>query len=508
MKNKRTVSTYLLLVAGVLILLNILSDRFFVRLDLTEDNRYTLSGATKDILRNLDEPVTVTAYFSENIPANFSKIKRDFKEMLVEYSNISKGMLVYEFIDPLKDQITEQKAQQAGIAPRTIGIREKDQQQQIKVYIGAVISMGEQTDVIPFIPPGTAMEYTFSSSIKKVSIIDKPLIGIMQGHGEPSLAAMQQVMLELQVLYQVEPFELSDTVDNISKYSSVAIVAPTDTFPQSHLAQIDAFVGKGGRMFMALNRVNGEFQQQPPGGVEVSTGLEMWLRSKGLELMNNFVVDANCGRINVRQQQQGGFSFSTQVAFPFLPMIRTFEDHSITKGMEQVILQFVSQLNYVGDSTLNFVPLLSSSEKSAALPALTTFNVEKRWANTDFPLSNLTIGGILSGKISGSADSKIIVIGDGDFPINGEGQGARQQSADNISLMVNSIDWLSDDTGLIELRTKGIATRPLEQIEDGKRAFLKYFNFLFPIILVIIIGILRMQRRRNIRIKRMEEGYV
>ncbi|MFC2097997.1 GldG family protein, partial [Bacteroidota bacterium] len=469
MKNKTTFGTYLLLVAGVLILLNILSDRFFVRLDLTEDDRYTLSRATKDILKNLDEPVTVTAYFSENIPANFSKIKRDFKEMLVEYSNISKGMLVYEFIDPLKDPLTEQKAQQAGIAPRTIGIREKDQQQQIKVYIGAVISMGEQSDVIPFIPPGAAMEYSLSSSIKKVSIIEKPLIGFLQGHGEPGLAAMGEVMDKMQGLYQVEPFELTDTVDNISKYSTIAIVAPTDSFPQSHLNQIDSYVGKGGRIFMALNRVTGEFQQQPPGGVEITTGLESWLRSKGLELMNNFIIDSNCGSISVRQQQTGGFSFTTQIQFPFLPIIRKFNEHSITKGMEQVIFQFASQINYVGDTTLNFVPLITSSEKSASLPSFTTFNVEKRWMPADFPLSNLTMGGILSGKIAGAAESKLILIGDGDFAINGEGQAARQQAGDNISLLVNSIDWLSDDTGLIELRTKGIATRPLEQIEDGKR---------------------------------------
>lgn len=84
----------------------------------------------------------------------------------------------------------------------------------------------------------------------------------------------------------------------------------------------------------------------------------------------------------------------------------------------------------------------------------------------------------------------------------------RQQTPDNISLFVNAIDYLSDDTGLIELRTKGVSNRPLDQLEDGKKAFLKYLNFLLPILLVVIYGLFRMQYNRNLRNKRMEEGYV
>jgi len=162
----------------------------------------------------------------------------------------------------------------------------------------------------------------------------------------------------------------------------------------------------------------------------------------------------------------------------------------------------------MGDTTLTFTPIIKSSEKSGTYPSYSIFDVSKKWIDADFPLSGLTMGGILSGKIAGQSESKIVVIGDGDFAVNGEGEAFRRQPPDNISLMVNSIDWLSDDTGLIELRTKGVTSRPLEQIEDGKRTFLKYFNFLLPIVLIIIYGFIRLQYRRNLRIKRMEEGYV
>jgi ABC-type uncharacterized transport system involved in gliding motility auxiliary subunit len=375
------------------------------------------------------------------------------------------------------------------------------------VYMGAVISMGENAEVIPFMLPGAAMEYALSSSIKKLSVINKPLIGYLQGHGEPKLEALQEVYQSLEILYNTERFELTDTIDNLSKYSTIAIIAPIDSFPQSHIDQINNYVSKGGNIFMALNRVSGQLAGNPPSGFEINTGLEDWLASKGLVVENNFVVDMNCGKINVRQQQQG-FTFSSQVAFPFLPIINKFDEHTITKGMEQLAFQFASQLNYLGDSSITFTPIIKSSAKAGTYPSYTIFDVSKRWGDADFPLSGLTMGGILSGKIAGPTEAKIIVIGDGDFAINGEGETFRPQPPDNISLMVNSIDYLSDDTGLIELRTKGITSRPLELIEDGKRTFLKYLNFLLPIILVLIYGFIRLQSRRNLRIKRMEEGYV
>ncbi len=102
----------------------------------------------------------------------------------------------------------------------------------------------------------------------------------------------------------------------------------------------------------------------------------------------------------------------------------------------------------------------------------------------------------------------MVVIADGDFPVNGTGQQVQKLKPDNVNLLVNAIDWLSDDTGLIELRTKGVTSRPLDQVEDGRKALIKWLNFLLPILLIIIYGIFRMQRNRNIRMKRMEEDYV
>jgi len=498
-------TTFLLIALGIIVLVNILSDNFFLRMDLTSDSRYTLSKATKNIIRGLKEPVTITAYFSGNIPTELAKTRRDFRELLIEYHNLSKGEIVYEFIDPSADQETEQKAMSAGIQPVIANMREKDQVKQQKVYLGAVVSMGEESENIPFMQPGMAMEYALSSAIKKISVKNKPAIGIIQGHGEPGIAAMSQVYTALNILYEVEPVFITDTAKNLMKFKTVALIAPKDTIPPGHLEQLDEFLAKGGNLYIAMNRVEGNLSVQR--GLVVNTGLETWLMGKGLMVEPNFVVDSRSANINVRQQQ-GMVTYNTTIKFPYLPQISKFADHPITKGLEAVLLPFASTVSYAGDTTKTFVPIAQTSDASGTQQAPVYFDVSKQWGPADFPMKGLTVAGVLTGKIAGQNQSTIVLIGDGDFAVNGEGEQARQQSPDNISFMVNSIDYLSDDTGLIELRTKGVINRPIKQMEDGKRAFLKYLNFLLPLLLVIIYGIFRSQYNRNLRNKRMEEGYV
>lgn len=505
MKTKKSILNFILLTVGILILINILSDRYFFRLDFTADKRYTLSKATTDILSSLKQPVTVKAYFSENLPPDIAKTKRDFKELLVEYSNRSKGKIVFEFINPNEKEELETQAAQAGVQPVMINVREKDQMKQQKAYLGAELKMGERKEVIPFMQPGASMEYALSSSIKKLSVANKPVIGILQGHNEPSLKAMSQAYNALTVLYSVEEIKLNDTTVIPDHIKTLAIIDPKDSFPESHLRRIQDFIAKGKNVFIAYNHENADLSNAS--GSSRHTGLEDFLSKKGIVIADQFVVDANCGTVNV-MQQQNGFNFNSQIQFPYFPLINKFEDHPVTKGLEQVILRFPSPLKYIGDSNIHFVPIVKSSMKSGTLQPPLSFNIQKQWTDNDFPIQGITVGGAFNGKLAGEFISKMVVIANGDFAVNGEGQMAMQQlPPDNVNLFVNAIDWLSDDTGLIDLRTKGVTARPLDQAEDGAKLFYKYMNFLLPILLIISYGIARMQLKRSLRLRRMDEDY-
>lgn len=495
---KKNLST-IALIAGILLLINLLSRRYFVRLDLTRSKEFTLSKSTKNILKGLDDPITVSAYFSEDLPANISKVRQDFKDLLVEYSTRSGGKINYEFINPNEKEEVEQEVMKQGIRPILIDVREKDQSKQQKAYLGAILKMGDRTEVLPFIQPGSSMEYNLTTAIKKISNLNKQSIGLAQGFGAAGPQELAQAMQALQALYNVEPVDLNNPIDD--KYKTVLFVRPKDTLSPQAFQNLEQFLNRSGKLVLAINSVDGDLQNAS--GRVLTTGLTQWLQSHGITVNEDFVVDNRCGQVTV-QQQQGFFTMMTPVKFPFLPMASEFSSHPVTKGLEQVIFPFVSSVSVKADSTMKFTSLVSSSEKSNTIPAPTFFDINKQWRESDFGKRRISMGGVV--EHLGSNPWKIVVFGDGDFAVNS--QEGRAMSADNINLLVNSVDWLSDESGLMELRTKGATTHPIREIDENKRSLIKYANFLLPIILVIMYGFFRSQQMKSKRVARMQERYV
>ncbi len=507
MLTKKKIITSIILIFGILLLINIIAERFFVRLDFTQGHQYTLSKATKNILNKLDAPVTVTAYFSENLPPDIEQVRKDFLDLLIEYANASDGKVVYQFINPNKDQESEMKAQEAGIQPLVINVRDRDQMKQQRAYLGAVLQYGSRTEKIPFIQPGSAMEYALSSTIKKLTLKNKTKIAFLQGDGEPPLSSMPQLDEQLSILYEINTLTLTDSTEIPNNYKTIIIVAPADTIAPTLLKQLDDFLARGGRLLIALNRVKGNLSNAM--GESLYTGLSGWLKTKGIDVQNSFVVDANCGSVMVRQQQ-GIFIMNTPVKFPYLPIISNFADHPITKGITSVMMPFVSPVKFNSqDSAVHYTTLATTSEKAGVQTPPVYFNVSKEWNKDDFPISSIPVAVAAEGKFVNNTFSKLVVFGSGDFAVNGEGQSAQRLSKDNVNLMANAVDWLSDDTGLIELRTKGITSRPINpNLKDSTKTLLKYLNFLLPLLLILGYGLFRYKHRQSLRNKWMNERYV
>ena len=492
MKRSKVI-TQLLIFIGILVVLNMISEQIFLRLDFTADKRYTLSNATKDILQDLDDVITVTAYFTEDMPPQLEKSRDDFEDLLIEYENRSGGNIVYEFINPNENEAEEQKAQQKGISPVMVNVTEKDQVKQLRAYLGAVLQMGEKTEIIPMIQPGAGMEYSLTTSIKKISVLDKPRVAFLQGHGEPPLNASVQVLQQLSVLYDVEPYTITDTADIPAYFKTIAIVNPTDTFPQADFAKLDKYLSTGGSIYLAYSNLQTDLQSQYLNALP-DIGIMGWLADKGITMNNQYVIDANCGAVTVRQQN-GMFIMNRQIEFPYFPILSKFSEHPAAKGLEGVIMPFVSSISFLPkDSTVNIQPLVFSSENSGVVNTPVFIDIQKQWAESDFNAPSQVVAIAAEGPLSGAANSKMVVIANGAFAVNGEGQQQQQVNQDNVNLASNSIDWLSDDTGLIDLRTKGVTSRPLEQIDDTKRNLYKYGNVALPILLMIGIAIYRRQR--------------
>ncbi|MBK9679647.1 MAG: GldG family protein [Saprospiraceae bacterium] len=247
----------------------------------------------------MEDPITISAYFSKDLPANITKVRTDFKDLLVEYSNRSGGNINYEFINPNESETIEQEAMQAGIRPIMIDVREKDQSKQQKAYLGAVLKMGDRTEVLPFVQPGASMEYDLTTAIKKISNLNKQAIGLVQGYGAASMQELAQVNQALQALYIVEPVDLNNPID--PKFKTILFVRPKDTIQPIAFQNLDQFLERGGNMVAAVNAVDGDLQNAM--GQVVFTGFPEWLATKGIHINNDLVIDSRCGQVNVQQQQ-------------------------------------------------------------------------------------------------------------------------------------------------------------------------------------------------------------
>lgn len=491
--KKRKIFSQLFIIIAILLVINLISDQLFFRLDFTADKQYTLSDATKDILRDLEDVITITAYYSEDLPPQLIKSRKDFIDLLVEYENRSDGSIVYEFINPNKNEETEMEAQQAGISPIMVNVRERDQVKQMRAYMGAILQKGEQREVIPVIQPGTGMEYSLTTAIKKLSVEDKPKIAFLQGHGEPSMNASVQLLEQLSVLYDPEPYTLTDKADIPGYYKTVAIIDPRDTIPESHFRKLDQYLAQGGGIYLAFSNLQGNLNQAYlAAGPDI--GIKSWLLEKGITVNDFYVIDANCGSVSVRQQQ-GPFMINSQIQFPYFPIINNFTEHPVGQGLESVFFPFISSISFSPpDSAVNITPVAFTSENSGVVRPPVYVDINKDWTQDDFRENEQVVTVALEGPLGGSGHAKMVVIPNGQFAVNGEGQQQQSVNEDNINLASNSIDWISDDTGLINLRTKGVTNRPLEQLEDTEKTLYKYGNVVIPIVFVLILGFVRKQR--------------
>jgi gliding-associated putative ABC transporter substrate-binding component GldG len=491
--KKQQIWTRVFIVLGIVVAINLIVSKVFFRLDFTADKRYTLSEATKDILGNMSEVVTITAYFSEDLPSQLLSSRKDFIDQLVEYENRSQGNVVYEFVNPNENEETEQKAQQAGIQPVIISVQERDQMKQLRAYMGAVVSLGDKKEVIPVIQPGASLEYLLTTAIKKLTVEEKPFIGFVQGHGEPSLRASMQVHRELSILYQVEPYTLSNTEEITLKYKSLAIIGLKDSISDLQLQKLDNFLKEGGRIYVSYSAADGDLSKNFI-NVKQPNNFDKWLMDKGIEISKELVTDINCAQV-MAQQRMGAFTMQVPVQLPILPIVSQFGEHPITSGLESVMLPFASPI-IVKDSVqsgFKATPIVYTSDKSGTASLPMSIDINKQWQEADFMKSKQALAVALEGSVAGGKPSKIVVVSCNDFAVNGE-ENPQQLQADNANLAINAIDWLIDDTGLIELRTKGVSSRPIQKIEDGKRELLKYGNLFAPILLILIYAFIRKQQ--------------
>ncbi|MEK6755431.1 MAG: Gldg family protein [Bacteroidota bacterium] len=503
MKKQRTQNIVrIALILGILVVLNIISIRLFGRLDLTSQKVYTLSDASKNLVGSLDDRVTVKAYFTEDLPAPYNNNRRSALDILNEYKAYAKGNLQYEFISPQGEK-GEQDAQQQGIAPVQVQVVNEDKLEIKRGYLGLVMLYEDRKEVLPVVQNLSSLEYDISSALKRLTTRTKKKIGYTTGHGEADVSGMRQVYQAVSPQYDMTPVDLSKGEPVPSDIAALLVISPQNRFQDSAKYQLDQYLMRGGKVAFLLNRINANLQVRM--GQPVDLGLEDMLQNYGIRVNPDLVRDAQCASVRV-MQQQGSIAFESQVPFPYIPVASNFSaSNPIVKDLQSVFFFFASSLDTSGASAqgLKTEVLVRSSKRSGRQTGFFLIDPLQRYTPADLAEEGIALAAMVDGTfksffvgkqpaaaVTKSPETRIIIVGDGDF-VKDEFLGNRG----NLTFFANIVDYLADDAGLITIRSKNVATPPLEQVSDGTKRFLKYANFIGPPLLIVAYGLFRWRRR-------------
>lgn len=499
-----------LLIFAILVVVNIISVRLFGRLDLTSQGVYTLSDASKTLVGALDDRVTVKAYFTEDLPAPYNNNRRAVLDILNDYKAYAGGNLHFDFINP-EGEKGEEEAQQQGIAPVQVQVVKEDKFEIKRGYLGLVMLYEDRKEVLPVIQNLGSLEYDISSALKRLTSRSKKKVGFATGHQEAELSALRQVQQTLSQQYDLVPVDLSRTEPVPSDIAALFVITPAVRYSDTAKFNIDQYLMRGGGIALLLNRVNANLQARFGSAVEL--GLDSLLEHYGVRVNPDLIRDAQCANISV-MQQQGPFTFQSQVPFPYLPIVSNFSpENPIVKDLQAIVLPFTSSVDtsLAAGKGLRAEVLLSSSKQSGRQTGFFMLDPFQRYTPADMAEQNIPLAVLLHGSfrsfftdkqpaspVAQSPETQILVFGDGDF-MKDEYLGNRA----NMTLFANIVDYLADDAGLITIRSKNVTTPPLEQVADGTKQILKYANLAGPPLLIVLYGLFRWRRR--VMFKRMME---
>jgi ABC-type uncharacterized transport system involved in gliding motility auxiliary subunit len=533
------------ILAGILVAVNLIASQVSVRADLTGGREFSISPATKSILRNLDDVVRVNAYISGQLPPEMAPIRNRVTDMLREYESYARGKLQVRVIDPSKKPELAQEAQSMGVAQIQASQLAKDQFQVTNVFLGIGVQKGDKVEAIPFVQDDYTLEYDLTSAILKVSRQGgKPVIGFLAGNQERSLDKdFTQLKKRLDEQYEVRPVDLAGGVTGVPADIKTLVVAGSKSVPERVKYQLDQFLMSGGRILFLLDSVTmGE--QTGLRATPAPTGLEDLLSFYGAGIKSALVLDGSC---QMATFSQGYMAFSVQ--YPYWAAIYDKgmdQTNPVTSKLESLVLPWTAPLEVT--AALAAPPARQKNEPPPAPPtgnqpgvtaSVLAQSSEKSWTESGvydlnpqammdrgarptgqhYPLAVALSGqfrSFFAGKpvparpdATGPADpptkeesplTQVIVVGNSQFVTD---LFLRNFPANSLFLE-NAVDWMTTGSELISIRSRGATARPLRHLSDAARTTVKLLLIIGVPALVVLLSLVRVKVRQRTRRRTVE----
>lgn len=521
-----------------------------LRADLTEDNRYTLSSPTKNILAAIRNDIYIQVYLDGEIPIPLKRLKRSVREILDEFSISSGRRIDYEFINPSdgKDagqrEAQYQNLEKKGLVPIDIRVSDDEGGKSSKrIFPGMLVNYNGIEVPVNFLNNSTpsyeenilrsteGLEYEMIQTIATLSSDTIYKVAFLEGHGEISEIQTADITLNLAKYFTVDRGTIGGKTGVLDNYSAVVIAGPENEFNEADKLVLDQYIMNGGRVLWLFEEVSVNPDSLALGetvGLYRQLNLEDQLFRYGARVNPSIVQDLDCTEIMLRVSS--GSTNSQLAPFPWVyyPKLHPAQNHSITRNINKVRGEFVNFIDTVGlDNNIKKTVLLSTSEYAKTLnpPVLISLREaelipeEKTYNKTELPVAvllegifpsafkNRLVSGIIDNRNitvkNESISTKMIVVADANIIRNEVRRSGLQEVPvplgqdkytgeiyGNRDFLVNCLNYLVDDKGILELRSREIKLRLLNTAKvKSEKVKWQIINVAGPVVLVILAGL-------------------
>lgn len=532
-------------IVGGIIVLNVLASFVFFRLDLTEEKRYSISDATKSLLQNLDKQVMIKVYLTgEELPGGFERLKRAVNTTLDEFKVYGGTNIEFRAIDPNTENDTKKREEfyaelmKRGMQPtRVVDTKGGRQIENIIFPYATVVYEGKEVPVL--LLKGTEgrtaqeklnqsyenVEYELATAIRKLTLKEKKKIGLLNEFTKLQPISFADFITSLQERYDIflVDAKLSPTFDGLD-----ALILPKPDLPidDSTKYKIDQYVMSGGRALFFVDGLKVDsLSLENTYAQPLELNLTDLFFKYGVRINSNIVKDgASSAAIPMVVGNMGDRPNIQPIPYRYFPVINNFGKSLITNNLDLIFCRYVASIDTVSSPGIRKIPLLMTTPYTKVLnaPALVTYNEAHTETQQDEYNGGVkTIAYLLEGKFESlyknrllpsdpnyktfkaeSLPTKILVCSDGDLivndinPKNGNPlplgfDKTTQHVFGNKDFVMNAIDYLIDENGVIQARGKEVKLRPLDKLRTrDEHTQWQVINIAMPLGVVILFGII------------------
>lgn len=553
--KSRKLSDILVFANGMvlLVLINLVATRYFVRVDLTEEKRYSIKTQTRDMLKSLDDVVYIEVYLEGDLNAGFRRFQKNIRETLEEFRIYSNNKVRYTFTDPTLAMGQKARSEfmadlaNRGIQPTNVVDNKDGQRVEKIIFPGALVSYGGMETGVMLLKGNKArsseeeinqsiegVEYEIASAIHTLANTRRKRIGLVTGHGELDSLDLAGFRHDLQSLYDVSRVSLNANLSP-KAYDALVIAKPVKAYPPLHKLRLDQYIMHGGKVLFLLDKLGASMDSASNENYlafPYNLDLDDQLFRYGVRINMDLVQDKSSAVYPVvTGQTEGGKPRLQLMEWPFFPLINHYADHAITRNLDAVVTRFVSSIDTVKAPGIKKTPLLFTSaySRTVAAPVHININTLREQVQADkFTQQNIPVAYLLEGTftslyknrflpegadstamLESSVNTRLVVMADGDLARNEINTRTRQPQAlgfdpftnntfANRDLLLNTLAFLTDDGGLIQTRNKEIKIRPLDR-EKVRREKVTWqaLNLVLPLALLVVYGVARVYWRRR-----------